>query len=77
MLISDDGRGFAADAAPAPGQSRPGIGLVSMRERAASVGGGVDVRSAPGRGTSIRVTLPAWPAPPQGPAPRVWKVSPS
>jgi PAS domain S-box-containing protein len=77
MLISDDGRGFAADAAPAPGQARSGIGLVSMRERAASVGGKIDIKSAPGRGTAIRVTLPAAPAPPQGPEPRVWKVSQS
>jgi signal transduction histidine kinase len=49
--IEDDGRGF--DLAQA-GQSH-GIGLSSMRERAAEIGWKLRVTSAPGAGTHIRV----------------------
>ena len=35
-----------------------GIGLISMRERVASVGGTIDVRSTPGKGTVIKTTIP-------------------
>jgi hypothetical protein len=36
-----------------------GLGLVSMRERAAQLGGGMYVTSQPGRGTNIVADLPA------------------
>ena len=74
MLISDNGRGFALHGHDQG--TRQGIGLVSMRERAAAVGGQIDIRSTPGKGTSIRVTLPAVPVPPVEPAPRVWAEEP-
>lgn len=48
--ISDDGRGFRADV-------RKGVGLRSIAERAAELGGTCDVRSSPG-GTSVLVRLP-------------------
>jgi signal transduction histidine kinase len=51
MEISDDGVGF-------PAQSYAGVGLLSMRERAAESGGSCLVESAPGRGTRILVHLP-------------------
>lgn len=35
-----------------------GLGLVSMRERAASVGGRLELRSSPSSGTSVRIRLP-------------------
>jgi signal transduction histidine kinase len=53
LVISDDGCGF--DPAASAGR---GFGLVSMRERAASIGAGFEVRSAPGQGTRIEVVLP-------------------
>jgi signal transduction histidine kinase len=53
LVIGDDGCGF--DPAESAGR---GFGLVSMRERAASIGAGFDVRSAPGLGTRIAVVLP-------------------
>ena len=37
---------------------RPSLGLAGMRERAALVGGSVEIRSAPGRGTTIAVWVP-------------------
>lgn len=48
--VQDDGRGFAR---PASG----GHGLTGMRERAALAGGSLDVRSAPGHGTTVELRL--------------------
>jgi two-component system, NarL family, sensor histidine kinase UhpB len=53
IAVEDDGRGFDIAAPPATA----GIGILSMRERAAGVGGTLDVRSS-ARGTRITATLP-------------------
>ncbi|WP_237493301.1 sensor histidine kinase [Modestobacter sp. L9-4] len=50
--VEDDGVGF--DPAGAVG-----IGLAGLRDRAAEVGGAVDVASAPGRGTRVTVRVPS------------------
>ncbi|WP_062210951.1 GAF domain-containing sensor histidine kinase [Streptomyces sp. NBRC 109706] len=55
LRISDDGVGFDPDAMRAAGRH---LGLVSMRDRAASVGGRLTVRSAPGKGTVIEMEVP-------------------
>lgn len=52
LAVRDDGRGF--DTA----RSGEGFGLASMRLQVQALGGRIDVRSAPGRGTEIEVTLP-------------------
>ncbi|MFN2451554.1 MAG: PAS domain S-box protein [Candidatus Dormibacteria bacterium] len=53
--IQDDGDGFD----PAAAKRRPGhIGLVSMRERAASAGGWWRLTSSPGNGTMVETWLP-------------------
>jgi PAS domain S-box-containing protein len=57
LSIKDDGVGFA----PPPRGGSPrlgGVGHISMRERVASVGGTIDIRSAPGKGVSIRAEVP-------------------
>ncbi|MFQ5830679.1 MAG: ATP-binding protein [Candidatus Methylomirabilia bacterium] len=54
--IGDDGRGFDATAGSSGG--RRGFGLQTMQERARSAGGDLEIRSAPGRGTTVRVRLP-------------------
>jgi signal transduction histidine kinase len=54
MEVRDDGRGF--DAAVGRGG---GFGLRSMRARAADLGGKLEIASGPGRGTLVRVTVPA------------------
>lgn len=52
LTVADDGAGFDV--------SRPsdGNGLANMRHRAEEVGGTLDLGSAPGRGTTIRLTIP-------------------
>jgi signal transduction histidine kinase len=53
LRVRDDGRGFD------PEKSFPGhLGLDSMRERAASVGGVILIDSAPGRGTEVTIRVP-------------------
>lgn len=57
LAVIDDGRGFSP---PTPGDGeRPGrFGLSVMKERAEALGGRFELDTAPGRGTSIRVSLP-------------------
>lgn len=53
LTIRDDGAGFDTSG-DFPGH----LGLRSMRERAACIGGTLQVQSTPGEGTSIRVRVP-------------------
>lgn len=57
LTIADDGNGFDVDAYLT---DRPptSFGLAGMRERVQLVGGSLSIRSAPGRGSQIRVTVP-------------------
>ncbi|MFN8574831.1 MAG: sensor histidine kinase [Gemmatimonadaceae bacterium] len=55
LEVSDDGVGF--DIAEAEDR-RSGMGLFAMRERAALVGGGVEIRSDATTGTRVIVTIP-------------------
>jgi PAS domain S-box-containing protein len=53
LEVRDDGIGFD------PQAEYPGhLGLRSMRERAARLGGALEIESAPGRGTLLRVHIP-------------------
>lgn len=54
--VRDEGRGFATER-PFSDEGR-GLGLVGMRERARHAGGTLEIDSAPGAGTRVRVTLP-------------------
>ena len=49
LRVRDDGRGFD------PSDPPPGMGLRYLRGRASEVGAGLDVISAPGRGTTIQL----------------------
>jgi len=55
LEVYDDGSGF--DVAEAEGR-RPGMGIYTMRERAALLGGGFEIKSDRGHGTRITVTIP-------------------
>jgi len=57
LRITDDGSGFDPDATTA------GFGLSGMAERAELVGGHLDIRSAPGRGTTVEARVPVAAAP--------------
>jgi len=54
LRVSDNGRGFDLDAPPAAGR----LGIVSMRERAAALGGVLTVRRARPSGIEVEVVLP-------------------
>jgi signal transduction histidine kinase/ligand-binding sensor domain-containing protein len=57
LEVRDDGRGFAAGEKLEP---RPGhYGLIGMRERAAAIGGTLEVSSEPGEGTTVRLQAAA------------------
>jgi PAS domain S-box-containing protein len=61
LRIRDDGRGFNPGRPRISKGKRPGIGLTNIRERAASLAGTCAVKSAPKRGTTIRVMVPFQP----------------
>ncbi|HEX8290494.1 MAG TPA: PAS domain-containing sensor histidine kinase [Pyrinomonadaceae bacterium] len=55
LIVEDDGRGFE------PGEAvvgERGMGLLSMSERAAQVGGTLEIESAPGKGTTVYARVP-------------------
>jgi signal transduction histidine kinase len=58
LAVEDDGVGFS------PAAQRDSTGLVGMRERAALVGGTLEIDSDPGSGASVRVTIPLEGVPP-------------
>jgi len=53
LEVVDDGRGFAFD------ESEGGLGLAGMRERALLIGAKLTIESRPGRGTTVRLTVPS------------------
>jgi signal transduction histidine kinase len=58
LSITDDGRGFAADAVSADALAPGGLGLPVMRQRAASIGATLKVVSSPGAGTQVLFSVP-------------------
>lgn len=57
--VTDDGVGFDTDAVSDRVTSAGGLGLRQMRERVQARGGQLELRSEPGRGTSVRAAVPA------------------
>jgi nitrate/nitrite-specific signal transduction histidine kinase len=56
LSVTDDGVGFDPDGRAVSARR---LGLVSMRERAAELGGTLDITSSPGSGTTVRAEVPA------------------
>src|SRR5215207_3329087 len=56
LSVADDGRGFDV---LAPGVRGRRLGLTSMEERAAELGGRLAIESRPGEGTTVRLEVPA------------------
>ena len=53
LEISDDGRGFDMSHS-----GSGGMGLNNMREAIREVGGALEITSVPGKGTTVRATVP-------------------
>jgi signal transduction histidine kinase len=56
LQVSDDGTGF--DARTIQSEARAHLGLIGMRERAASVGGTLEIESRVGTGTRVMLNVP-------------------
>jgi PAS domain S-box-containing protein len=54
LTISDNGAGMA----PGRAEAKAGLGLLNIKERARLVKGKVEIRSAPGEGTTVTVQVP-------------------
>jgi signal transduction histidine kinase/streptogramin lyase len=63
VVIVDDGRGFDSRHS-ARGEPGGGFGMRGMAERVRILNGSMELTSAPGRGTRIRVVVPVDPVPP-------------
>ena len=58
VAVEDNGVGFEAGGADDQRDGGHGVGLLSMRERAAALGGTLRVESSAGRGTRVHVVIP-------------------
>lgn len=58
LWVEDDGRGFSVPSRLSILVRDQHYGLVGVAERVQAVGGTLDVSSAPGRGTRVRVSIP-------------------
>jgi len=61
--VTDHGRGFKPAELDRMREQRNGdygLGLITLEERLGSFGGDLDLTSAPGEGTNIRITVPAY-----------------
>jgi signal transduction histidine kinase len=58
--IRDDGVGFDPQLFDTTDSDGRGLGLRGMRERASILGGSLQIESAPGRGTTVRIRIPTY-----------------
>lgn len=56
LIIEDNGKGYDVDQIVSDGR---GMGVINMKERAALVGGSLEIESEPGAGTTLFVRVPA------------------
>jgi two-component system sensor histidine kinase UhpB len=67
LRVRDDGIGFAVATVREKAGCGASLGLLSMEERAALAGGGLEFNSVPGRGTEVHAWFPLkWQTPPSG-----------
>ena len=58
ISVNDNGKGFAAEKVRKPSRSG-GFGLFSIRQRLEGMAGQLEIESAPGKGTTVTICLPA------------------
>jgi len=63
LVVQDDGVGFDVRAAMCQTGVNASLGLQGMQERAAALGGIVDIKSEPGNGVEVLVSFPLAQAP--------------
>jgi PAS domain S-box-containing protein len=67
LCVCDDGIGFDVAAIREKAVHGASLGLLSMEERAALAGGGLEFKSTPGQGTDVQAWFPLkWQTPPSG-----------
>lgn len=59
FTVEDDGRGFELGRVKMDNFARNGMGLDIMTERAHMIGASLEIESAPGKGTRIRLHVPS------------------
>ena len=65
LCVRDDGIGFDVAAVREKAVRGASLGLLSMEERAALAGGGLEFKSVPGQGTEVHAWFPLkWQTPP-------------
>lgn len=57
ICVEDDGAGFTLNEKNTPAR-HAGLGILGMRERAVLLGGTLKIRSSPGKGTKLNMSLP-------------------
>jgi signal transduction histidine kinase len=57
MSVADDGIGFESGSSSKT-RRRPGLGMVTMRERTQAIGGAFEVEAMSGRGTRVTIRIP-------------------
>jgi PAS domain S-box-containing protein len=57
LIVEDNGNGYDTEADVSSG-SKKGMGVINMRERAALVGGELEIESSPGAGTTVYARVP-------------------
>lgn len=58
MVLEDDGKGFDPNRIKKRHPPQRGVGLAAMGERAHMLGASLDIRSRPGEGTTLHLTIP-------------------
>jgi signal transduction histidine kinase len=58
LTVTDDGQGIAGSVEPGRFVAQGHLGLAGMRERAAMIGGKLEVQTAPDYGTVVVLELP-------------------
>jgi signal transduction histidine kinase len=63
LRVADNGRGFDScglpdNSLPKPDRIARGNGLINMKRRLAEVGGVCEITSQPGKGTTVKFTVP-------------------
>jgi len=58
LTITDNGKGFNVEQAESRAKIHSQFGLIGMRERVQLLQGEMDIRSNPGQGTKIQITVP-------------------